>query len=97
MKKQSLAKCGGRLFFIMQRIKDLQALSDALFKKWGGIRAVLSPLDTGYSFAICGEEKALADFFAKLKINLNIRGGGRGNMVQGTILAKKDEILNFFL
>ena len=78
-------------------IKDLQALSDTLFKKWGGIRAVFSPAENGYSFAICGEEKSLAKLFAQLKTNLNIRGGGRGNMVQGTVLAEESEILNFFL
>lgn len=78
-------------------IKDLQTLADSLFKKWGGIRAVLSPADSGYAFAICGEEKALAEFFAKLKSSLNIRGGGRGNMVQGTILSEREEILKFFL
>ena len=78
-------------------IKDLQSLADALYKKWGGIRAVLSPAENGYSFAICGEEKALSEFFATLKSNLNIRGGGRGNMVQGTVLAKQSDILKFFL
>ncbi len=78
-------------------IKDLQSLADLLFKKWGGIRAVLSPQENSYSFAICGEETALAEFFSTLKNSLNIRGGGRGTMVQGTICAAQDEILKFFL
>lgn len=78
-------------------IKDLQSLADALYKKWGGIRAVLSPAENGYSFAICGEEKALSEFFATLKNKLNIRGGGRGTMVQGTVFAEQSNILKFFL
>lgn len=78
-------------------IKDLQTLADSLYKKWGGIRAVLSPIENGYSFAICGEETALSEFFVSFKQKLNIKGGGRGAMVQGTVNASENEILQFFL
>lgn len=73
-------------------IKDLQNLSDTMFKAHGGIRGALSETDGGYYFAFCGEEKELAEFFSDLRSKLTIRGGGRGNMVQGTILATKEEI-----
>lgn len=78
-------------------IKDLQTLADSLYKKWGGIRAVLSPIENGYSFAICGEETALSEFFVSFKQKLNVKGGGRGAMVQGTVNASENEILQFFL
>ena len=78
-------------------IKELQLYSDALYKKAGGIRAVLSQTDGGYYFAICGEEKPLAEFFARFKNTFNVKGGGRGNMVQGTVFASHDEIVKIIL
>ena len=48
-------------------IKELQLLADALCKKAGGIRGAFSGADGAFSFAICGEETALGDFFAEFK------------------------------
>ena len=78
-------------------IKELQLYSDALYKKAGGIRAVLSETDGGYYFAICGDEKPLGEFFARFKNAFNVKGGGRGNMVQGTVFASRDEIVKIIL
>ena len=78
-------------------IKELQLYSDALYKKAGGIRAVLSETDGGYYFAICGDEKPLGEFFARFKNAFNVKGGGRGNMVQGTVFASHDEIVKIIL
>ena len=77
-------------------IKELQHYSDSLYKNYGGIRAVLSKAENGYSFAICGEDKLLNNFFAEFKSAFNVRGGGRNGMVQGTVLAEKQEIIDFF-
>ena len=77
-------------------IKDLQSLADAIYKKLGGIRAVLSTQENGFSFAICGEETALADFFASFKSKFTVKGGGRGTMVQGTVFASYKEVLDFY-
>ncbi len=77
-------------------IKDLQILADAIYKKLGGVRAVLSPSDSGYSFAICGQETELKEFFNSFKEKLCVKGGGRGTLVQGTVLNKKEEILELF-
>lgn len=76
--------------------KDLQIFADLLYKKAGGIRAVLSGKDSSYSFAICGEADKLDIFFAKMKATLKIKGGGRNGMVQGTVTASKEEIRKFF-
>lgn len=77
-------------------IKDLQYFADALYKKCGGVRSVFSATDTGFAFAICGEETELAKFFADFKANFTVKGGGRGNMVQGTVLAETDALEKFF-
>lgn len=74
-------------------VKELQLLSDALYKKAGGIRAVFSGEENQYSFAICGDAEALDTWFKGFKASLNVRGGGRNGMVQGTVLNTKQEIL----
>lgn len=77
-------------------IKELQLFADALYKKSGGIRGVFSGKDGNLSFVICGEETALDLFFKCFKERFSVRGGGRNGMVQGTVLAAKNEIEGFF-
>ncbi len=78
-------------------IKELQLYADALYKKSGGIRAVFSGKENEYFFAIVGDEAPLQELFLKMKNSLNIRGGGRGTMVQGTVFASKNDILKIML
>lgn len=73
-------------------IKELQLLADALCQKAGGIHGAFSGADGAFSFAICGEETALGDFFAKFKAAFNTRGGGRNGIRQGTVCADRAEI-----
>ena len=77
-------------------IKELQLSADALCKKAGGIRGAFSGADGNFAFAICGEEAALGDFFAKFKAEFNTRGGGRNGIRQGTVCADRAEIERFF-
>ncbi len=78
-------------------IKELQLYADALHKKTGGIRAVFSAADNGYYFAIVGDEAPLADLFKRFKGSLNVKGGGRGSMVQGAVFAEKSDIIKSLL
>lgn len=77
-------------------IKELQLLADALCKKAGGIRGAFSGADGAFPFAICGEETALGNFFAKFKAAFNTRGGGRNGIRQGTVRADRAEIERLF-
>lgn len=77
-------------------IKELQLLADALCKKAGGIRGAFSGADGAFAFAICGEETALGEFFAKFKAAFNTRGGGRNGIRQGTVCADRAEIEGLF-
>ena len=78
-------------------IKELQLYADGLYKKAGGIRGVFSGKEGEYFFAIVGDEAPLQELFSKMKSGLNIRGGGRGSMVQGSVFATKDDILKIML
>ncbi|MBQ6847630.1 MAG: alanyl-tRNA editing protein [Clostridia bacterium] len=75
-------------------VKDLQVFSDALHKAHGGIRAVFSETETGFAFAICGDD--LDPFFQNFKAEFKIKGGGRNGMVQGTVQAEKTKLISFF-
>lgn len=77
-------------------IKELQLLADALCQKAGGIRGAFSGAYGAFSFAICGEETALGNFFAKFKAAFNTRGGGRNGIRQGTVCAERAEIEGLF-
>lgn len=77
-------------------VKYLQIIADKLHKIYGGIKGVFSGTEENYSFAICGEDSKLQEFFKKFKGELNVRGGGRGGMVQGTVCANKDKIKLYF-
>lgn len=76
-------------------IKELQIFADALFKNFGGIRAVLSECDGGFSFAICGKEKQLDIFFKDFKNTFTVKGGGRNGIVQGTVNGSRAQIEEF--
>ena len=76
--------------------KDLQYFSDLLYKINGGVRAVFSKKENGFAFAICADEQTLSEAFALFKNEFQVRGGGRGSMVQGTVIAQEEQIINFF-
>ena len=78
-------------------MKELQSYADKLYKKAGGIRAVFAVKAEGeYSFVICGEPNELDEFFAEFKSKFAVKGGGRNGMVQGTVLAEKQAVEEFF-
>ncbi len=77
-------------------IKELQILADGLHKTHNKICGAFSKNEAGYNFAICGEEDELNEFFSLLKKNLEIRGGGRNGMVQGTVFADRDDLKKHF-
>lgn len=77
-------------------MKDLQVLADLLHKKSGEIIAVFSENGSGFNFVICGDAEKTDLLFKEIKEKLNIRGGGRNGMIQGTVLAEKEEIIRSF-
>ncbi len=76
-------------------VKDLQIFADALHKAYGGIRAVFSRNENGFLFCLCGGD-GFDEFFAEFKSALDVKGGGRNGMAQGTVVADRKEIEKFF-
>lgn len=77
-------------------MKQLQMLTDGLHKTHGGTRAALSGGGDSLNFCLCGEEAELESIFAEFKTAFNVRGGGRGGMMQGSVSAKAADVIKFF-
>lgn len=77
-------------------IKDLQPLADSLHKTYGGVRTALSKNECGAVFVMCGAADKLEVAFNDLRQKFSIKGGGRDQMRQGSIIAPFDEILEYF-
>ncbi len=77
-------------------IKELQTAADTLYKKLGGIRAVLSENESGFMFAVCGDEDALNKYFGEFRQSFSVKGGGRNGMIQGTVIASREELEKFW-
>ena len=89
---------GNKSLFLEEEldIKELQLLADGLHKAYGGLKAAFSGKDGLYNFAICAKEQDLNEFFGKFKNELNVRGGGRNGMVQGTVFENMEKIKLYF-
>ena len=78
-------------------INDMRELINALLPKCHGICACFIGNDNdGYKFIAASEHINMRDISAKIKSELNSRGGGSEKMIQGSILAPRGKIEAFF-
>ena len=76
--------------------KELQLLADGLFRKKGGVCAVFTPIENGFSFAICGGEPRVRECFDGFRQHFAVRGGGRNGLFQGTVLTDEKSLKSYF-
>lgn len=74
----------------------LRRLATAVAETCGGVAAVFSPGAEGTSYALCRPGGDLRSLCKELNETLNGRGGGKPELVQGSVQAKEDEIRAFF-
>lgn len=75
---------------------DARIFSDMLAEKVG-IAAVFSGNDTdGYKYAVTSRSEDVRQIGKNLNAACNGRGGGKPEMIQGSVAASKDEILKFW-
>lgn len=72
-------------------MKALQLMADFAYKSLKHSVWIFSKSENSYSFAVCGEENSLAEDFKKVSSQLNIRGGGRNGIRQGTVNETKEK------
>ena len=97
MTAETLRDQGDTLLFEPGATPDgLRRLAAAAAKTCGGVAAVFSPGGEGTSYALCrpgGDLRALRE---ELNGALDGRGGGKPELVQGSVRAGEDEIRAFF-
>ena len=74
---------------------DLQIAADAAYKNKGSSVWFFSGKDNSFSFSVCGNEEDLCRDFKAFSENLNIRGGGRNGIRQGTVKESEEKIKNY--
>ena len=77
-------------------IKDLQFLADGLHKAYGGVRTALSKSGENTAFVMCGDLPDIESEFKKLKSAFSVKGGGRDKIRQGSIIAPREKIKEYF-
>lgn len=76
--------------------KDLQMLADGLHKAYGGVKTALCKKEGGVAFVTCGDIGKIEAEFEKLKRNFTVKGGGREELRQGSIIADFEEIKKYY-
>ena len=71
-------------------------LAELLFARSGSLKAVFSPINGGFQFAVRGNEKELAGTFERLRNAFPVRGGGRDGLRRGSIEADRAALEKFF-
>ena len=75
---------------------SLRKLCDAVTNHCGGRCAVFAGADGAYKYAIGHIGGDLRELTKKMNAELNGRGGGKPNFVQGSVTAARGEIERFF-
>lgn len=77
-------------------IPELIAFSNVAVGKVGGILVALSGVDGDYKYVISSNSVNLCEQAREINSQLSGRGGGKPNMIQGSLSATLDEINKYF-
>lgn len=78
-------------------IPELIAYSNIALERIGGVLVALSGVDGDYKYVISSNSVNLRERSADINSALLGRGGGKPNMIQGSLAASLSEIENYFL
>ncbi|HHU84454.1 MAG TPA: hypothetical protein GXZ23_04710 [Clostridiales bacterium] len=72
---------------------DIMSYCDAIRKIHGNALVIAGNDESGYKFALCGDN--IDGVFAEMKEELNARGGGRNGSMQGQLVTSQSQISAF--
>ncbi len=94
---EGLRDRGDALLFEPELTPDgVRRLAAAVSERCGGVAAVFSPGSGGTSYALCRPGGDLRPLCRALNAALDGRGGGKPELVQGSVRAGENEIRDFF-
>ena len=90
--------CDGNLVKLLLdfTIPELIAFANEAVKKVNGILVSLSGDDGDYKYVIASNSENLKNIIKDINLNLNGKGGGKPNMMQGSFASSLSEIENYF-
>ena len=90
--------CDGNLVKLLLdfTIPELIAFANEAVKKVNGILVLLSGDDGDYKYVIASNSENLKNIIKDINLNLNGKGGGKPNMMQGSFASSLSEIENYF-
>ena len=90
--------CDGNLVKLLPdfTIPELIAFANEAVKKVNGILVLLSGDDGDYKYVIASNSENLKNIIKDINLNLNGKGGGKPNMMQGSFASSLSEIENYF-
>lgn len=78
-------------------VKELQLLANSLSEKCGGVAAAFAGGDgEGYKYVIASRHVDLRPWVREFNTSLNGRGGGKPELVTGTVKCESDKIKEYF-
>ena len=94
----SISSCCGNLVIRFDdfSIEDLRSFSNAASGKCSGLLVAISGVDGDYKYVISSSCEISREQTAKMNAALFGKGGGRGNMIQGSFASSYDAILEYF-
>jgi alanyl-tRNA synthetase len=94
----TLSPCDGNLVMRFDdfSIDDLRSFSNGAVGKCSGLLVAVSGNDGDYKYVISSPNEIPRDQTAKINAALSGKGGGRGNMIQGSFASSYDAILEYF-
>ena len=78
-------------------LDELREFSNTMIERVGGILVTLCGTDGDYKYIISSKNVNLSQSIKEINANLDGRGGGKPNMVQGSFLTTADNIKSYFL
>ena len=94
----TLTPCEGNLVMRFDdfSIDDLRSFSNGAIDKCQGMLIAVSGVDGDYKYVISSQSEIPREQTAKINAALSGKGGGRGNMIQGSFASSYDAILAYF-
>lgn len=74
---------------------SLRQLAKAASRSFKRLAVLLAPSDGGFRYVLASENASLDGLHERLKENFELRGGGRDGFFQGSLVAKKQPLLDF--
>lgn len=95
---ETVANCAAddTVVFADVSVEGIFKIAELMYYKKRMLCAAFAPIEGGYNFAFRDDEIQLAEFFEKFRSAFSVRGGGRGGMRRGSVVANEAALKNFF-